>query len=91
MRKTQAFIPRPLLTPGRKQLMDIGLQQRRNNSDIREENSDHKAWSHQEKLPRETGESTSAEILKKLSWRNLQGCAGSVQPYFKSADGAEAH
>lgn len=62
MRKAQAFIPLPLLKPDTKWPMDTGLQQRRNNSDIREENADHKGGSHWEKLPREPGESTSVEI-----------------------------
>lgn len=42
--------------------MDIGLKQRSNNSDIREENGDPKGGTHQEKLPREDGKSTSVEI-----------------------------
>lgn len=58
----QALVLTPLLTPNRKWPMDTGLQQRTNNSGIREENSDHKGGSHWEKLPREAEEFTSVEI-----------------------------
>lgn len=60
MRKTQALMPPPLLTPDGKWPMDIGLQQRRDNSDIREENPDRKGWGY---LARKAGESTPVEIV----------------------------
>lgn len=66
MRKKRAPIFPPLLTPDRRYHLDIGLQQRRTTSDIRNENSYYKGVSCLEKLPREAGKSASVEIKKKI-------------------------
>lgn len=91
MRKIQAPISPPLLTQDRRFHLDIGLQQRRTTSGIRNEKSYYKDGSCMEKLPREAAKSASVEIKKKkMLWRNLQGCAGPVQAYFKQGDEPEA-
>lgn len=65
MRKIQAPISPPLLTQDRRFHLDIGLQQRRTTSGIRNEKSYYKDGSCMEKLPREAAKSASVEIKKK--------------------------
>lgn len=86
MKKALIPISLFLLPRYRKWHVDIGLQQRRTSPDIRNKNSDCKVGSCWNKIPREAEECSSVEIKKKLLRKNLQGCAGSVQPYFKQGD-----
>lgn len=84
MRKIQAPISPPLLTQDRRFHLDIGLQQRRTTSGIRNEKSYYKDGSCMEKLPREAAKSASVEIKKKNVVEESSGMCWACSSLFQA-------